>query len=123
MTNTENTSKTRKRKEIPGTPYYDGELAAKGYDLNKMCFSFNKAENRQAFKEDPTAYCAKFKLTSAQTKAVIEADILKLLDEGGSIYYVAKLAGILGWNMQDIGAAQRGISLEEFNKMLLEAGK
>ena len=112
-----------RQKAIPGTPYYDGELAAKGYPLNKMCFSFNKAENRDTFKEDPQAYCATYKLTPTQTEAVIEADILKLLDEGGSIYYVAKLAGILGWNMQDIGAAQRGISLEDFKKILLEAGK
>lgn len=111
------------RHDIPGTTIFDGAMANKGLALNKMCFSFNKAENRKAFKADPTAYCAKFKLTDTQTKAVLEKDILTMIKEGGSIYYLAKLAGIFGMNMQDCGAAQRGVSLEEFNALLAAAGK
>ena len=34
---------------IPGTAIFDGALAMKGYALNKMCFSFNEAANREAF--------------------------------------------------------------------------
>ena len=34
---------------IPGTTPFDGDQARKGYALNKMCFSFNTAENRAAF--------------------------------------------------------------------------
>ena len=30
---------------IPGTTIFDGEEAMKGYALNKMCYSFNRAEN------------------------------------------------------------------------------
>lgn len=108
---------------IPGTIVYDGEMAAKGYALNKMCFSFNKAENRELFLKDKLSYCTKYKLTTEQTEAVLKGDILALLDAGGSIYYLAKLAGIFGMNMQDVGAAQRGISVEEFNEMLEKAGK
>jgi protocatechuate 4,5-dioxygenase, alpha chain len=37
---------------IPGTPVFTGAYAQKGYALNKMRFSFNKAENRAAFKAD-----------------------------------------------------------------------
>lgn len=29
---------------IPGTYMFDGRAAMKGYALNKMCFSFNKAQ-------------------------------------------------------------------------------
>jgi len=110
-------------KDIPGTTIFDGEMSIKGYALNKMCFSFNKAENREAFVKNPQEYCAKYQLSDAQTNAVLQKDLLKLIDEGGSIYYLAKLAGIFGMNMQDCGAAQRGISLEEFNQMLAESGK
>ena len=28
---------------IPGTTLFDGEMAMKGYALNKMCYSFNTA--------------------------------------------------------------------------------
>ena len=35
--------------EIAGTTIFDGDQARKGYALNKMCFSFNEAANREAF--------------------------------------------------------------------------
>ena len=43
---------------IPGTTPFDGEQARKGYALNKMCYSFNDAANREAFVRDEDAYCA-----------------------------------------------------------------
>ena len=39
--------------DIPGTTIFDGRQAMKGYALNKMCYSFNQAVNREAFKDDP----------------------------------------------------------------------
>jgi protocatechuate 4,5-dioxygenase alpha chain len=51
---------------IPGTPVFGGAEAQKGYALNKMCYSFNQAANRQAFKEDEDAYMARFGLTTQQ---------------------------------------------------------
>lgn len=37
---------------IPGTTVFDGKMAMRGYALNKMCYSFNSADNREAFKAD-----------------------------------------------------------------------
>ena len=37
---------------IPGTTIFDGDQARKGYALNRMCFSFNEAANREAFLRD-----------------------------------------------------------------------
>ena len=62
-------------------------------------------------------------LNDAQREAVKERDVLALLNLGGNIYYLAKLAGMFGLNMQDIGAQQAGISLEEFKAKLLAAGE
>ena len=45
----------RHLREIPGTTLFDGAQAMKGYALNKMCYSFNSAENRQAFLRDEDA--------------------------------------------------------------------
>ncbi len=42
---------------------------------------------------------------------------------GGNIYYLAKLAGIFGLNVQDVGAQQTGMSLDAFKAKLLRAGK
>jgi protocatechuate 4,5-dioxygenase alpha chain len=38
------------RKSIPGTTIFDGAQARKGHALNKICYSFNAAENHEAFK-------------------------------------------------------------------------
>lgn len=110
-------------KPIPGTTMFDGTMARKGYGLNKMCHSLNGQAGRDEFSADEMAYCDKYGLTEAQKTAIKERDVLGLIAEGGSIYYLAKFVGMLGLNMQDIGAMQTGMTVEEFKQMLVEAGK
>jgi protocatechuate 4,5-dioxygenase alpha chain len=108
---------------IPGTYMFDGRAAMKGYALNKMCYSFNKAENRREFKRDEDAYCTKFGLNDAQRKAIKERNVLAMIHAGGCIYYLAKFAGIFGLSVQDVGAQQTGMTLEEFRKRLKAQGE
>lgn len=114
---------THQSHRIPGTVIFDGEEAVKGYALNKMCFSFNSAANRAAFAADEDAYCAKFGLNAEQRNAIKERNVLKLIAAGGNVYYLAKFAGILGLNVQDIGAQQTGMSVEAFKAKLIAAGR
>lgn len=107
---------------IPGTPIFDGTAARKGYALNKMCFSFNDAANRAAFLRDEDAYCDKFGLTPEQRAAVKRRNVLEMIEAGGNIYYLAKLAGIFGLNVQDIGAQQTGVTVAAFKARLVAAG-
>lgn len=109
--------------DIPGTTIFDGEQAQKGYALNRMCYSFNSAENRAAFLKDEDGYCAKFGLNAQQREAIRERNVLKLLEAGGNVYYLAKFAGILGLSVQDIGAQQTGMSVDAFKEKLLAAGR
>ena len=108
---------------IPGTQLFDATLARKGYALNKMCFSFNEAANRQAFVADEEGYMAKFGLNEEQAAAIRAKNVLQLLDAGGNAYYLAKFAGIFKLDMQDIGAQQRGMSKDAFKAMLVAAGQ
>ena len=108
---------------IPGTPVFDGEQAQKGYALNKMCFSFNSAANRAEFKKDEDAYCRKYGLSDEQRRLIAERDVLGLVNAGGNIYYLAKFAGIFGLSVQDVGALQTGMSVEDFKARLLAAGR
>jgi protocatechuate 4,5-dioxygenase alpha chain len=110
-------------REIPGTVIFDGTLAIKGYALNKMCYSFNEAANREAFLKDEDAYCAKFGLNAEQREAIRRRDVLALIEAGGNVYYLAKFAGIFGLNVQDIGAQQTGMSVDAFKEKLLAAGR
>ncbi|MBK9440961.1 MAG: protocatechuate 4,5-dioxygenase subunit alpha [Comamonadaceae bacterium] len=108
--------------KIPGTTPFDGELAKVGYALNKMCFSFNSADNRAEFLRDEEAYMRKYSLTEPQASAIRTKNVLQLLAAGGNAYYLAKFAGIFGLDMQDIGAQQTGMSKDEFKAKLVAAG-
>jgi protocatechuate 4,5-dioxygenase, alpha chain len=111
------------KQDILGTTMFDGEQAQKGFALNRMCFSFNSAENRAAFLKDEDAYCRKFGLTETQRAAVKSRDVLGMIAAGGNVYYLAKLAGIFGLNVQDIGAQQTGTTVGEFKAKLAAAAK
>jgi len=113
----------RQKRVIPGTTMFDGDQARKGYALNKMCFSFNSAGNRAEFLEDKEAYCDKYGLNEQQKKAVLSLQVLDMLAAGGNAYYLAKLGGIFGLDMQDIGAQQTGMTKEAFKARLVEAGR
>lgn len=104
---------------IPGTTIFDGTQAQKGYALNRMCFSFNDAMNRGAFKSDEEAYMRYYGVAGEQAEAIRRRDVLGLIAAGGNVYYLAKFAGILGLDVQDLGAAQTGMSKQEFKAHLL----
>ena len=107
--------------DIPGTTLFDAEQARKGYALNKMCYSFNSVDNRNAFKADEAAYMKKYQLTEPQATAIRDRNVLGLIAAGGNVYYLAKFAGILGLDVQDLGALQTGMSKDEFKAKLQQA--
>lgn len=109
-------------KTASGTLLYGPNDAKVGYALNRMCFSFNGKEARDEFLKDEEAYMTKFNLTEKQKAAIRAKNVLQLLDAGGNAYYLAKFAGIFGLNMQDIGAQQTGVSVEEFKAKLVDYG-
>src|SRR5262249_326592 len=111
------------KQDIPGHIMFDGDQAQKGVALNRRCFSFNAPENRAASLEDEEAYGRKYALTEAQRAAVKSRNILALLEAGGNVYYLAKLAGIFGLNVQDLGAQQTGMSVDAFKAKLAAAGR
>ena len=116
------TTTKKPKPQIFGTDPFDGDLAMRGYALNDMCFSFNDEANREAFRADEEAYMAKYNLSEEQKEAVRQRNVLGMLDAGGNVYYLAKLAGIFGLNVQDLGSLQTGLSLEEFKQRLLDKG-
>jgi protocatechuate 4,5-dioxygenase alpha chain len=109
-------AKAKDVQPIPGTTIFDGRMAQKGYALNKMCYSFNDAVNREEFRKNEEAYCDKFGLTQEQKDAIKARNVLQLIEAGGNIY-------LFGLGVQDVGAQQTGMSVEEFKAMLVAAGE
>jgi protocatechuate 4,5-dioxygenase, alpha chain len=105
-------------KPISGTHLFDAAAARKGYALNKMCFSFNDARNREAFKADEDAYCERYGLSAEQKCAIKARNVLALIEAGGNVYYLAKFAGIFGLSVQDLGAQQTHQSVQSFRDKL-----
>ncbi len=104
------------------TPILNGAAAQRGYPLNAMCFSFNNAASRARFMANPEAYFIEYGLDEDQRRAVRGRDIAAMIAAGGSVYYLMKLANLLGLDVQDVGAQQAGVSKDAFQARLQAAG-
>lgn len=109
--------------DIPGTYVFDADRSREGYHLNMFCISMRQAKNREAMKEDPEAYLAKYPMTEEQRQAVRDRDWNLLLELGGNIYYTSKLAAFDGITFQDLAAMMTGVSREEYRDMMLNGGR
>lgn len=109
--------------DIPGTYVLDGEHSRKGYHLNMFCMSLNKAENRDAYRADPSGYLDQFKMTPAQRKAVEDRNWVGMLRLGGNIYYTFKIAIFDGLSMQRVGGEMSQVTEDEFRQMMISGGR
>ncbi|WP_232797087.1 protocatechuate 4,5-dioxygenase subunit alpha [Blastococcus atacamensis] len=117
------THETGGRLNVPGTPIFDGQTSRRGLRLNKMLMSFRSAENRERFAADEAGYCTEFGLAPEQTQAVLDRDWTAMIDLGGSIFYVYKLAMMDGRSMQYLGGVFTGMTEEEFQAELRAGGR
>ena len=104
--------------QLPGTYLFDGARARMNYALNKMGMSLKHAANRAAFAADEEAYCRQYGLDEATTALVRARDWLGMVQAGGNIFYIFKIASIDHVTMQHLGAQQNSLTLEEFRARL-----
>jgi protocatechuate 4,5-dioxygenase alpha chain len=86
--------------EIPVgvSPQADPEGTEPRNPINEMCRSLDLPDNRVAFLANEEAYCLKFGLNRQQRAAVKERDFLAMIDAGGRLMYLNRLAAVLGLN-------------------------
>ncbi len=109
--------------DIPGTRVYTAARARKGYHLNQFAFSLMQPENRERFKSDERAYLSEWRLTDAQRAAVLARDYNAMLEEGGNIYFLAKIFSTDGKSFQYAAGSMTGMSQEEYAAMMLAGGR
>jgi len=109
--------------DIPGTYVFDARRSRMGYRLNEFLMSLNVAENRDAFRADESAYLDRFGVTADQRTAVLQRDWLGLLEVGGNIYYVYKLAAADGMTFQQLVSLQTGLTEDEYVEMMVAGGR
>jgi protocatechuate 4,5-dioxygenase alpha chain len=109
--------------DIPGTYVFTGDRAIEGRHLNRFCMSLMSAANRARFKADERAYVNEWPMSEAQKQAVLKRDFQALLELGGNIFFVLKIAAVDGRTTQSVAASLAGQSAEEFAAMMRSGGR
>ncbi len=111
------------RLDLPGTPIFDGDTSRRGFRMNKLFMSLRDAAARERFLADEAAYCQEFGLTPEQQEAVLGRDWQAMIDLGGSIFYVYKLAMMDGRSMQYLGGVFTGMGEDDFLAAMRAGGR
>ena len=99
---------------IPGTTVFTGSRSQQGYRINKLAMSLTEPANRAAFKADEHGYMKKYGLTEAEAGLIERQDWAALIEAGGNIYLLLKIAGTVGQSLLQMGAQMRGETLDVF---------
>ena len=105
--------------QIPDTPLFDREGSIRGYKMNKMAMALGTPEGREAFKADEAAFIDRFDLDQDAKTAVLDRDWQEMVRLGGNLFFLLKISAVDPTPIISIGAAQAGMSPEEFIKIRL----
>jgi protocatechuate 4,5-dioxygenase alpha chain len=94
--------------DIPGTILFTGEQSRRGYSLNRMAMSLTDSVNRASFVADEAGYMRGMGLPDDEIDMVSRRDWRGMLEHGGSIYLLIKIAGALGVSLQEVGRHTAG---------------
>ena len=117
------TSYTAGFEDIPGTRVFTAARAKQGYVLNQFCMSLMKPGNRERFKADERAYLDEWPMSADQKRAVLDRDYNKMLDNGGNIYFLAKIFATDGLSYLQAVSTMTGMPVEDYQKMMLSGGR
>ena len=109
--------------DIPGTRVFTAARARQGYHLNQFAMSLMKEENRTRFLADEKAYLDEWELTDAAKAAVLARDYNRMIDHGGTIYFLSKLFSTDKKSFQFAAGSMTGMSQEEYAEMMLKGGR
>ena len=109
--------------DIPGTTVFDSKMARQGYHLNQFFYSLIKAENRERFLADESAYLDEWPITAEQKQAVLDRDYNRVISLGGNVYFFAKLFFTDEQSFEIAASKMTGMPPEEYRKMMLSGGR
>ncbi|MBI3708467.1 MAG: protocatechuate 3,4-dioxygenase [Proteobacteria bacterium] len=99
---------------IPGTFVFTGERSRRGYRLNKLASTLTDPANRERFRADENAYMEAMGLNAKEQDIVRRRDWKEMVEHGGNIYVILKIAATVGQTLLDMGAQMRGETLPQF---------
>ena len=117
------TKKVEEYEDLPGTWVFDAQRARKGCPLNKFFMSLMSADNRKAFLADEARYLKQFNMTDEQAEAVMKRDWNRMLELGGVVYCLAKLAFTDQHSYQFMASEMTGMTEQEYVDMMMSGGR
>jgi len=117
------TQNVEEYEDLPGTWVFDAQRARKGYRLNKFFMSLMSADNRKAFLADEAGYLKQFRMTDEQAEAVMKRDWNRMLELGGVVYCLAKLAFTDQHSYQFMASEMTGMTEQEYVDMMMSGGR
>jgi protocatechuate 4,5-dioxygenase, alpha chain len=114
---------SQSRPDLPGTPVFDGPASRRGHQMNRLLMTLRHESARAEFRADEAAYCDRFGLSDAHRAAVLDRDWQAMLDLGGSIFTVFKLAMMDGRSMQYLGGVFTGMTEDDFAAAMRAGGR
>lgn len=109
--------------DIPGTRVFTTARARQGYWLNQFCMTLMKPDNRERFKADERAYLDEWPMTEPQKQAVLDRDYNAALDEGGNIYFLAKIFFTDEISFLQAVGTMTGMSSADYQAMMIAGGR
>jgi protocatechuate 4,5-dioxygenase alpha chain len=100
--------------EIPDTPLFDRKRSLQGYRINKMAMGLSRPENREAFRENESAYLDRFGLTPEEKEAVMSRNWREMVRLGGNLFFILKISAVDPVRITEIGAHQAGMEHADF---------
>lgn len=110
-------------KDIPGTTIFTIERAREGFPLNQFCMSLRREENRKKFLADERAYVDEWDMTEDQKQAVLTRDFQKMLDNGGNVYFLAKIFATEGLSYVQAVSTMTDMNVEQYQAMMVAGGR
>ncbi len=109
--------------DIPGTTVFDSTRAREGYHLNQFFYSLMKAENRERFLADESAYLDECKISPEQKQAVLDRDYNRIITLGGNVYFFGKLFFTDEKSFEMGAASMTGMAPSEYRAMMISGGR
>ena len=98
--------------DAPGTFIITSAQTLAAHDLTKFGLSLRRPDNRQEFLADEEAYMRKHGLDTATRAMVSARDWTGLIQAGGHLQSMLKIAATVGQNLWDIGAHNTGMTAQ-----------
>ncbi len=98
---------------IEGCQIFTGERSRLGYRINKLASSLTDPARRAEFLADEDAYMDRFGLTDTEKALVAARDWDGIVEKGGNLYVIIKIAATVGATLIGMGAQMRGETQEE----------